>query len=77
MKMMHRGTLVIDRDSDMRGMIAGDLIIRPGCDVTVAGMVSGDVIIEQGARVRITGMVSGSVIEAGGIAVVSGMVAGR
>lgn len=40
---------------EMRGMIAGDLFIEPGCKVLVSGMVDGRVM-NDGSDVELTGM---------------------
>ena len=76
MKGMHPGDIVVDYDGRIAGMVAGDVVIRPGCDVRISGMVAGDVYVEEGARARISGMVSGSVFNDGGAVRVSGMIGG-
>lgn len=76
MRSMHGGDLVMARDGDVPGMVAGDVIVRSGCDVRISGMVAGDVIVERGACAWISGMVSGRVIDRGGRIRVSGMVRG-
>ncbi len=52
MKGMHPGDIVMDQDGRIAGMVAGDVVIRPGCDVRISGMVAGDVYVEEGARAR-------------------------
>ena len=76
MKGMHPGDIVMDQDGRIAGMVAGDVVIRPGCDVRISGMVAGDVYVEEGARARISGMVSGRVFNDGGAVRVSGMIGG-
>ena len=76
MRGMHSGDLIMDGDGRVSGMIAGDVIIRSGCDVRISGMVAGDVIMEQGASAWISGMVSGRIIDPGGRVRVFGMVRG-
>lgn len=76
MKGMHAGDMVMDRDGRLSGMVAGDVVVRSGCDVGISGMVAGDVYVEAGARARISGMVSGRVLNDGGVVRVSGMVGG-
>ncbi len=76
MRGMHSGDLVMDGDGRVSGMIAGDVIVRAGCDVRISGMIAGDVIIEEGASAWISGMVSGRIINHGGQIRVSGMVRG-
>ncbi len=66
----------MDGDGRISGMIAGDVIVKSGCDVRISGMIAGDVIVEPDASVRITGMVSGRIIDHGGRIRVSGMVRG-
>lgn len=48
MKGMHPGDIVMDQDGRIAGMVAGDVVIRPGCDVRISGMVAGDVYVEEG-----------------------------
>ena len=76
MRGMHSGDLIIDGDGRVSGMIAGDVIVRSGCDVRISGMVAVDVIVEQDASAWISGMVSGRIIDHGGRVSVSGMVRG-
>ncbi|RZL55017.1 MAG: hypothetical protein EOP65_10365 [Sphingomonas sp.] len=76
MKGMHDGDVIMDRDGRVSGMVAGDVIVRSGCDVRISGMVAGDVYVEAGARARIGGMVSSRIIDRGGSIRVSGMVGG-
>ena len=76
MRGMHAGDLVMDRDGRVSGMIAGDVIVKSGCDVRISGMIAGDVIVEPDASVRISGMVSGRIVDHGGRVCVSGMVRG-
>lgn len=75
MKGMYAGSLVIDRDTDLSGMVDGDVTIRPGTRARISGIVEGDVLIEDGAEVHIDGMVSGRIL--GSPASVKGMVSGR
>jgi cytoskeletal protein CcmA (bactofilin family) len=76
MKGMHRGDVIMDQDGRLSGMVAGDVIVRAGCDVRISGMVAGDVYVEEGARAWISGMVSGRIIGQGGDVRFSGMVGG-
>jgi cytoskeletal protein CcmA (bactofilin family) len=76
MRGMHGGDLIMDGDGSVSGMIAGDVIVRAGCDVRISGMIAGDVIVEAGATAWISGMVSGRIIDQGGDVRVSGMVRG-
>ncbi len=76
MRHMHRGDVIMDTDGYMSGMVAGDVIVKSGCDVRISGMIAGDVIIEAGATAWISGMVSGRIIDQGGNVRMSGMVGG-
>ncbi|MBI0474904.1 hypothetical protein D9601_05950 [Sphingomonas sp. MA1305] len=71
---MYRGTLVMDQDGVMDGMVAGDVIVRRGCRVRIAGMVSGDLHVEQGAEAHVSGMIAGRIHQDGGRILVSGLV---
>jgi hypothetical protein len=54
--------LVVERDTDMAGMVAGDVTVRSGRLLRLGGMVRGDIILEPGARLEMSGIVSGRVI---------------
>ena len=70
---MHRGTLVMDHDGVMDGMVAGDVIVRRGCRVRISGMVRGDLHVEQGAEAQVSGMISGRIRQDGGRVLVTGL----
>ncbi len=53
---------VVERDTDMAGMIAGDITARSGTLLRLGGVVRGDIILEPGARLEMSGIVSGRVI---------------
>ena len=73
---MYDGDLIINHDGRLCGMVAGDVIVRPGCTVGISGMDAGDVYVEAGAYARISGMVSGRIVNRRGATRVSGMVGG-
>lgn len=54
--------VVIDADTDLSGMVNGDVTVRAGVLLRLTGMVKGDVILEAGARLEATGMVGGRVV---------------
>lgn len=74
---MHAGSLLMERDGTVSGMIAGDVEIAAGRHVRVSGMVAGDLIVGAGAVVTVTGMVGGRVIAPDAHVDIQGMVAGR
>lgn len=76
MRGIHMGSLEIDGDETVSGMVMGDLHIAAGRTVTISGMVEGDVIAAPGAVVAITGMVGGRVIASGAKVTISGIVQG-
>ena len=76
MKAMYDGDVIMEHDGRLSGMIAGNVIVRPGCTVRISGMVGGDVYVEAGASARISGMVSGRIINRGGAIRVTGTVGG-
>ncbi len=53
---------VVERDTDMAGMIAGDITVRSGTLLRLGGVVRGDIILEPGARLEMSVIVSGRVI---------------
>lgn len=57
-------SLVIDRDTDLGGMVAGDVTVKPGCLLRMGGIVSGDVILQPGSRLHMTGILNGRIIHA-------------
>jgi hypothetical protein len=60
------GPLVVDRDLDVQGTIAGDTVVRPGRTLHVRGAITGNLTIEQGATAVIYGTVGGRVRKLGG-----------
>ena len=44
--------LVVEHDTDMAGMVAGDVTVRSGRLLRLGGMVRGDIILEPGARLE-------------------------
>lgn len=55
-------TLLVDRDTRLTGMVAGDVVVAPGCRLICDGMVSGDIILREGATLQMDGMVAGRII---------------
>jgi cytoskeletal protein CcmA (bactofilin family) len=60
------GDLVIQHEQVcIYGMIAGNLILRAGADVSLNGMVCGNIRVD-GGKLVLNGMVNGDVINNGG-----------
>ncbi|MBJ6122037.1 hypothetical protein [Sphingomonas mollis] len=57
-------SLVIDHDTDLGGIVAGDVTVNPGCLLRLGGIVGGDVILQPGARLHMTGILNGRVVHA-------------
>ena len=56
-KARYDGDVIMNHDGRLCGMMAGDVIVRPGCTVGISGMDAGDVYVEAGAYAQISGMV--------------------
>lgn len=63
---MATGTVRIDDDRTVSGMINGVLEVAPGCRVIISGMVNGTLVIGAGAEVDVTVMVNGRIDNRGG-----------
>jgi cytoskeletal protein CcmA (bactofilin family) len=73
---IHEGTQILDADQQLSGIVNGDVVVRPGCRVSISGIVNGDIIAEAGTEVLVSGIVNGRLIEQGGRAQVKGIVSG-
>ncbi len=67
------GTLTVDRDASVSGIVNGDLVVRKGAHVLVHGIVEGTVSIEAGAVAYVSGIVKTNVY-VHGAACISGIV---
>jgi hypothetical protein len=65
------GPLVVDRDVDIQGTIAGDAVVLPARTLHLRGMITGNLTIEQGATAVIYGTVNGRVRKLGGTLVIT------
>ena len=54
--------VAIEADTELGGMVNGDVTVRAGALLRLTGMVNGDVILEPGARLEVTGMVNGRIV---------------
>ena len=77
MRGIFKGTQVLDSDQHLSGIINGDVVVRPGCNVSLSGIINGEVIVEAGAEALVSGIVNGRIIEHGGRAQVTGIVSGH
>jgi hypothetical protein len=65
------GPLVVERDLDVRGTIAGDTLVLAACTLHVRGAITGNLTLERGASAVIFGTVSGRVRKHGGTLVIT------
>lgn len=65
------GPLVVDRDLDVQGTIAGDAVVRPARTLHLRGAITGNLTVEQGATAVIYGTVAGRVRKLGGTLVIT------
>lgn len=54
--------VTIEADTEVSGMVNGDVTVRAGVLLRLTGMVNGDVILDPGARLEATGMVNGRIV---------------
>jgi hypothetical protein len=67
----YAGDLVVEHEEvRVFGMVAGDLVLRMGAEVTLNGTVCGNVIIEAG-DLQLYGTVNGDVTNRGGVSVMT------
>lgn len=67
-----KGSIRLDIDLTIIGLVRGDVIVPKGRRFVLKGMVSGDVVVEKGGTAEIRGMVGGRVHNEGGIVSVKG-----
>lgn len=66
--------VVINDESELTGMITGNVRVTTGGVLVLRGMCCRDVIVETGARLIVRGTVSGAVINRGGEVTIFGAV---
>ncbi|MGL5448045.1 MAG: hypothetical protein ACRDBL_12115 [Rhabdaerophilum sp.] len=67
-----KGTIRLDIDLTVIGLVRGDVIVPKGRRFVLRGMVSGDVVIEKGGAADIFGMIGGKLHNDGGEVSVKG-----
>jgi hypothetical protein len=65
------GPLVVERDLDVQGTIAGDAVVRPARTLHVRGAITGNLTVERGATAVVYGTVNGRVRKLGGTLVIT------
>lgn len=70
------GSVVLDEDLQLQGMIVGSLRVPDGRSVLLQGTVTKDVVVDEGGTAVIHGTVGGSVL-ANGETTVYGVVRGN
>jgi cytoskeletal protein CcmA (bactofilin family) len=71
------GDARIEQDSELHGMIAGNVTVAPDVIFELCGMVVGNLELERLSRTFLRGTVTGDVVNRGGHLEVWGRVTGR
>jgi hypothetical protein len=71
------GPLVVERDLDVVGTIAGNAVVRPAQTLHLRGAITGDLTVERGATAIVFGTVGGRVRKLGGTLVITHPDSGR
>ena len=69
------GTVTLERDAAVSGILEGGLVIRSGVNAVVKGIIEGSVVVEPGAVLYLDGIVKGNV-DVGGAACIEGIIQG-
>ena len=56
------GSLAIDRDTELSGIVEGDVSVAAGCTVAVSGIMTGDILLAPGAHATVSGMLKGTIV---------------
>ena len=70
------GSLSLDRDAVINGIVRGDVTVKSGTQASIPGIVQGNLEVEEGSAVFLTGVIKGDVKIAGS-AYVTGIVGGQ
>jgi hypothetical protein len=70
------GDVDVSEDTEIRGVVAGAVSVRPNVSLQLFGMVGGGLTLEKGGRVELRGTVLGDIVNHGGVLEVYGMVNG-
>jgi cytoskeletal protein CcmA (bactofilin family) len=71
------GQTRIEQDTELRGMVSGNVTVAPGVMLELRGMVVGRLELERLSKTLLRGMVTGDVVNRGGHLEVWGTVTGR
>lgn len=71
------GPLIVERDLDVVGTIAGDAVVQASRRLHVRGTITGNLTLEAGASAVIYGTVNGRVRKRGGTLVITHPEKGR
>lgn len=70
----HKGSLTLTQDTNVRGIVTGDVIVTPNVSAIISGIVNGQVLVGKDSRARVSGIVNKQVVNDGGYVEVSGIV---
>lgn len=68
-----KGPVTLDSETEIRGVVDGDVVVTANAKLVLYGTVSGDVRVEEGGEALIYGVVAGAVQNNGHV-YVAGMV---
>lgn len=66
------GPLKIERDTDLSGIVNGDVTVLAGARLAVSGMVNGRLIVNKDARAIVNGIANGTITNDGGFVEING-----
>lgn len=73
-KQFHNGHLVIEEDTDFRGLANGGMTVSTGVSARIYGIINGDLIAEENSVVTLYGLLNGNLVDKGAAVTVHGLV---
>lgn len=71
---VYHGSLILDSDVTVSGILEGSLTVTEGKTALITGIVSGNIVVMSGGRAVVEGIVSAAAINDGGYLEVAGIV---
>ncbi len=71
------GNHAVNEDTNLYGVISGDVIVKQGYKFNVYGIVSGNIMLERDSSLNLYGIVSGDVIDHGAAIIKKGILNGN
>lgn len=67
------GSVVLIRDTELLGVVTGNVTVPRGIHLVMDGMVMGDLVVLEGGTADVNGVVMGFIINDGGAVKVAGL----